>query len=691
MVGLLRLERLRRRPRHRVQRDPRGGRPDRRQPALQVRGRAGRDAAPARRPGDHPRRDEAHAGPVIYTPWCDEHGKVIDDGTIHRLADGPLPLDRRRSAAPLAAPSTPPGSTSTIDDVTERTAAVALQGPLSRAVLEAATGESFADLRYFRRAAADDRRGTARSTSAGPATPATSATSCGSTADRAVAVWERSWTAGQAYGIRPAGMLALDVVRLEAGLILLEVDYTSARHALNPEQTYSPCEIGLGRLVDLDKADVRRPARAARERAPAGRRAGWSGSSSTGTASRSCTPPRACRRRLPPTVVRAPAPVFDAAAAARSAGRRALGWSPILKKPIALASVPPAYEAIGSRLGVEWTVEGRRGRVGATVVDAAVPRPAAQARLSGAGSPTVAGGQHRRPMTRYAALDRYIEERMPAWTEELVAFCRFPSEQGELEGLRGAAALDRRPAAAARGGRRRRRAARRAGRAAARRRRDRRGPRTLNARPALRRPAGRAARPVDDATLRAGGPRRPALRPRRHRQQGRADAADLGGRGVPRDDRRRCPAGSASSSRARRNTAAGTSTRCSTCGPASDRSTGRSSRAAASTCPATRDHRRRPRHRGRRARLPDDRVRRPFEPGDGAPERPVRLSQALASMYQADGTPAVDGLEAGVLAPTPAQLAIVDATPVDVVSDLRAEFRPSGSSAGSTGPPRSGR
>src|SRR5258706_16076348 len=50
-------------------------------------------------------------------------------------------------------------------------------------------------------------------------------------------------------------MLALDVVRLEAGLILLEVDYTSARHAMNPEQNYAPGEIGLGRLVRFDKAD----------------------------------------------------------------------------------------------------------------------------------------------------------------------------------------------------------------------------------------------------------------------------------------------------------------------------------------------------------------------------------------------------------------------------------------------------
>ena len=89
-------------------------------------------------------------GGVYYTPWCDENGKVVDDGTVHRLderryrwtaADPQLRWLRQNSA----------GLDVTITEETEATAALALQGPLSRDVLEAATGESFADLRYFRR------------------------------------------------------------------------------------------------------------------------------------------------------------------------------------------------------------------------------------------------------------------------------------------------------------------------------------------------------------------------------------------------------------------------------------------------------------------------------------------------------------------------------------------------------------
>ena len=172
---------------------------------------------------------------------------------------------------------------------------------------------------------------------------------------------------GTRYAIRPAGMLALDVTRLEAGLILLEVDYTSARHAMNPEQNYSPFEVGLGRLVSFDKADY------------VGRRALQAEQAAGGPARRLVglildwydierlydeqgLPPA-----ISPTVDRTHVPVF---ADGRQVGKATShGWSPILKQAIALASVPPRYERIGSRLEVEWTVEGRRGRVKATVVE----------------------------------------------------------------------------------------------------------------------------------------------------------------------------------------------------------------------------------------------------------------------------------------------------------------------------------
>ncbi len=303
-------------------------------------------------------------GAVYYTPWCDENGKVVDDGTVHRLddrlyrwtaADPQLRWLRQNSA----------GLDVTIDEETDATAVLALQGPLSRDVLEAATGESFADLRYFRR----------RASRIGGVAVDVSRT--GYTGDlgyelwipteSAVAVWDALVAVGPAYGLRAAGMLALDVVRLEAGLVMLEVDYTSARHAMNPEQNYSPGEIGLGRLVDFKKGDfVGRLAleREAKAGGPPRRLVGlqldWY--DIEGLYDAQGLPPA-----ISPVVDRSRVPVFDGD---RQVGRAtSYGWSPILKQAIALASVPPQHEAIGTRLAVEWTVEGRRGRVGATVVE----------------------------------------------------------------------------------------------------------------------------------------------------------------------------------------------------------------------------------------------------------------------------------------------------------------------------------
>ncbi len=116
-------------------------------------------------------------GGVLYTPWCDENGKVVDDGTVHRLDDQPY---RWTAADPQLRwlRQNSAGLDVTITDDTEPTAALALQGPLSRDVLEAAGGESFADLALL---PPPCRRGSARSRSTcrGPATRATSGTSSG--------------------------------------------------------------------------------------------------------------------------------------------------------------------------------------------------------------------------------------------------------------------------------------------------------------------------------------------------------------------------------------------------------------------------------------------------------------------------------------------------------------------------------
>jgi aminomethyltransferase len=308
-------------------------------------------------------------GQVWYTPWCDEHGKVIDDGTVHRLADDEYfwtAADPQLRWLTLNAR----GLDVALEDVTEQVAGLALQGPFARAVLEEATEEPFGELRYFRRRPSTLRLGRRRIDVEVSRTGYTGdlGYEVWAPAERAAEAWDAVMSAGRAYGIRPAGMLALDVVRLEAGLILLEVDYTSARHALNPEQNYSPYELALGRLVDLDAGDFvgrlalrREQSIGGPQRRLVGVQLEWDGIERS--FSRQGLPPA-----ISPLVDRSPIPVF-ARAGDRQIGKvTSHGWSPILKQAIGLASVPPAHEAPGSRLAVEWTVEGHRGRVDATVV-----------------------------------------------------------------------------------------------------------------------------------------------------------------------------------------------------------------------------------------------------------------------------------------------------------------------------------
>ena len=303
-------------------------------------------------------------GRVYYAPWCDEAGKVVDDGTIHRLDDGSF---RWTAADPQYRwlHMNAGGLDVTIDDVSADWAAIALQGPRSRDVLDAATGESFADLRYFRRRA---------STLGGIAVDVSRTGYTGDLgyevwipADRGADAWDALMAAGRIVTARPVGMLALDVARVEAGLLLLEVDYTSSKQALIAEQAYSPFELGLGRLVDFEKGDfIGRRAlldeqrRGGPARRLVGLRLDWNELSVLYAAQG--LPPQ-----VPGTASRAAVPLYD------ESGRRvgkatSTTWSPILKQMIALASVPARHERPGTALRMEWTVEAVRGTVAATVV-----------------------------------------------------------------------------------------------------------------------------------------------------------------------------------------------------------------------------------------------------------------------------------------------------------------------------------
>jgi aminomethyltransferase len=300
-------------------------------------------------------------GQVYYTPWCDGAGKVIDDGTVTRLSDDAYRLTSADSSLRWLHLNAF-GLDVRLEDHSERLATLALQGPLSRAVLNAAADRDLASLRYFRMAEASIRG----------VPVAISRT--GYTGDlgyelwveaaRAVELWDAVMAAGSPYGLTPAGVWALDIARIEAGLIMLDVDYFSAHHALIEARKSSPFEINLGWAVSAGKGPFNGRAALAAERA---RGAAWG---FTGLEIDWLSFERLfAAHRLPPQVPtvawRASAPVY---ADGVQVGYATSGcWSPLLKQLLALAHLRAPHFEPGTRLEIEVTAEHHRERAMATV------------------------------------------------------------------------------------------------------------------------------------------------------------------------------------------------------------------------------------------------------------------------------------------------------------------------------------
>jgi aminomethyltransferase len=309
-------------------------------------------------------RDVANSkvGQVMYTPWCDEAGKVLDDGTLARLSEQAF---RLTAAEPnlrwLNANAA--GLDVVIEDVSEATAALALQGPASREVLSHVTDADIDGLRFFH-VMSGNIHGIGVSISR-----------TGYTGDLGYEIWvaaqnaERLWDVlvshGAPYGVTPAGMLALDVARIEAGLLLIDVDYVPARKALIESQKSSPFELGLGWTVRLEKDYFvgRRALHEQQRRGLAwqlrGLEVGWD-SLERLYGDVGLTP------QLPGAAWRTSVPVYGNGT---QVGYATSGcWSPILKKYIALAHLQTPYAVPGTALDMEVTVEHRRRRAGVRVV-----------------------------------------------------------------------------------------------------------------------------------------------------------------------------------------------------------------------------------------------------------------------------------------------------------------------------------
>ena len=301
-------------------------------------------------------------GQVFYTPWCDERGKVIDDGTVARLGDASF---RWTAADPSLRwfRQNALGMNVAIEDISEDVAALALQGPTAARILRAVSNADIDRLKYF------------RITNGLIGGVPVEISRTGYTGDlgyeiwipaaHAIHVWDVLMEGGRAFDVKPTGMLALDVARVEAGLLLIDIDFFSSKKAVIEAQKYTPYEMGLGRLVSLDKARFigQQALRREHQRGPARKVVGlhidWT----------------AVERiyekvGLPPmvgaTASRVAVPVYRDS---KQVGRATTTtWSPVLKRMIALATIDRPHYAEGTTVQIEHTVEAVRYRVPATVV-----------------------------------------------------------------------------------------------------------------------------------------------------------------------------------------------------------------------------------------------------------------------------------------------------------------------------------
>jgi aminomethyltransferase len=307
-------------------------------------------------------------GQVVYTPWCDDRGKVVGDGLVFRMEEEKFRITADAQFEWLAMQAE--GMDVAIGDLSDEFGLLAVQGPRSGAVMSASTGAEWADLSF------------SRTRTVGIAGVDVLVARQGFTGelgfelwvptDAGAAIWDAVAEAGAPFGIHPAGEYAIDVARVEAGFLIVGADYTGSGPdragsvvELSAEHQASPYEIGLGTFVDLRKADfVGRDALAAEQDA-GGPRLRLTGLELDPT---SIVELHSSGGRLPLIPNRVwwyPLPVRREG---RSIGHAtSVTWAPTIGKVVGFGHLEAGVEE-GDSVEVEWAIGDASGVVPATVV-----------------------------------------------------------------------------------------------------------------------------------------------------------------------------------------------------------------------------------------------------------------------------------------------------------------------------------
>ncbi len=306
-------------------------------------------------------------GQAVYTPWCDDAGHLVQEGTVFRLEDERFQVNAAEPALAWLHRNSV-GLRAEIEDVSTRIAALSLQGPTSRSILAAVTdGEpDVAALRFFR--ILHTRIGSTPVMISRTGYTGDLGYEIWLEADSALRVWDVLMGGGKDYGLTPCGLMSMDTARIEAGFMLIGVDYVGAEYALIDADKSSPYELGLGWSIKLDKGPFVGRQALARER-QAGSAWSFVGLEIEWAPLQTMYARDGLMPDLPLEPCREPVPIYSGG---RQVGRATTRvWSTLLKKYLALATVETPFAAPGTPLEMEVTVHYERERAPAQV--AALP------------------------------------------------------------------------------------------------------------------------------------------------------------------------------------------------------------------------------------------------------------------------------------------------------------------------------
>ncbi len=297
-------------------------------------------------------------GDAHYALWCDDRGFLIEDGVLMRHAADEFTLTAAEPNLAYFADLAGPRDDVRIEDVSDEWAVLAVQGPRSRALLSS-LDPAVGRLAYFGHCPARIGGHDVRVSRTGYTGDLGFEVWC--RAGDALGVWDAVWAASRGHGVVPFGLRALSMARIEAGLLLLDVDFANSRFAWTDADRATPLELGLGwALRDVPATDRAFIGRDALRREMA---EGTSRFRTTGIVVDWADWNRHHEEAglLP---VFDHVPVEDEQYLYDEAGRQigyatSFLYSPVLQRHVGIARVPSALAAPGNRVRLEYPISHR--------------------------------------------------------------------------------------------------------------------------------------------------------------------------------------------------------------------------------------------------------------------------------------------------------------------------------------------